>query len=53
MRLLVFTVVALLALIAAYAFGLGGTVGALIFLFILFNGILDRWAQPLFQWLRS
>ena len=53
MRLLVFTVVALLALIVAYAFSLGGTVGALIFLFIIFNGVLDRWAQPLLERLRA
>jgi hypothetical protein len=53
MRLLVFTVVGLIALIVAYAFSLGGTVGALIFLFILFNGVLDRWAQPMLAWLRS
>ena len=53
MRLLVFTVVALLALIVAYAFSLGGTVGALIFLFILFNGVLDRWAQPILERLRA
>jgi hypothetical protein len=52
-RLLVFTVVGLIALVIAYAFSLGGTVGALIFLFILFNGVLDRWAQPLLQWIRS
>ena len=38
MRLLVFTVVGLIAVIVAYAFSLGGTVGALIFLFIIFNG---------------
>jgi hypothetical protein len=48
-RLLVFTVVGLIALVIAYAFSLGGTVGALIFLFILFNGVLDRWAQPMLQ----
>ena len=52
MRLLVFTVVGLIALIVAYAFSLGGTVGALIFLFILFNGVLDRWAQPILARLR-
>jgi hypothetical protein len=52
-RLLVFTVVGLIALVIAYGFSLGGTVGALIFLFILFNGVLDRWAQPLLQWIRS
>ena len=53
MRLLVFTVVGLIALVIAYAFSLGGTVGALIFLFILFNGVLDRWAQPLLEWIRT
>jgi hypothetical protein len=53
MRLLVFTVVGLIALVIAYAFSLGGTVAALIFLFILFNGILDRWAKPLIDWVRA
>jgi hypothetical protein len=52
MRLLVFAAVGFLAWIAAYAFALGGTIGVLIFLFILFNGILDRWIQPLLQRLR-
>lgn len=52
MRLLVFTAVGLIALVVAYAFSLGGTVGALIFLFVLLNGILDRWAQPIFERLR-
>jgi hypothetical protein len=53
MRLLVFTAVGLIALIVAYAFSLGGTVAALIFLFILVNGILDRWVQPLVERLRA
>ena len=53
MRLLVFTVVGLISLVIAYAFSLGGTVAALIFLFILFNGILDRWAKPLIDWVRA
>jgi hypothetical protein len=52
MRLLVFAVVGAIGLVIAYAFSLGGTIGALIFLFVLFNGILDRWAQPLFERLR-
>jgi hypothetical protein len=52
MRLLVFTVVGLIAMVVAYAFGIGGTVSAIIFLFILFNGVLDRWAQPIFERLR-
>ena len=53
MRLLVFTVVGLIAMIIAYAFSLGGTIAALIFLFILVNGVLDRWAQPLLERLRA
>jgi hypothetical protein len=38
--------------VVGYAFSLGGAVSALIFLFILVNGVLDRWAQPMFQRLR-
>ena len=53
MRLLVFTVVGLIALMIAYAFSLGGTIAALIFLFIMFNAILDRWAKPLLDWIRA
>jgi hypothetical protein len=53
MRLLVFTVVALAALVVAYGLDLGGAVSALIFLFVLFNGILDRVAQPLLERLRG
>jgi hypothetical protein len=52
MRLLVFAVVGAIGMVIAYAFSLGGTIGALISLFVLFNGILDRWAQPLFERLR-
>jgi hypothetical protein len=53
MKLLVFTVIGLVLLVIAYAFSLGGTVAALIFLFILVNGILDRWAKPALDWLRA
>ena len=53
MRLLVFTVVALLLAVTAYAFSLGGTIATLIFLFVLFNGVLDRYAQPLLEKLRA
>lgn len=53
MRLLVFTVVGLMLMLVGYAFGLGGTVSSLIFLFVLFNGILDRWAQPMLARLRA
>ena len=53
MRLLVFTVVGLLAMMVAYAFSLGGTVASLIFLFIIFNAVLDRWAKPLLDFIRA
>ena len=52
MRLMVFNVVGILLALIAYAFSLGGTIAALIYLFVLFNGILDRWAQPIFERLR-
>ena len=52
MRLLIFTVVGLMAMIVAYALGLGGAVSSMIFLFILFNGILDRWARPMLERLK-
>jgi hypothetical protein len=48
-QLLVFTVVGLCAMVVAYAFGLGGTVGFLIFLAILFTGIFVRVSQPLIE----
>ena len=53
MRLLVFFVVGLLLMTIAYAFSLGGTMAALILLFVLVNGILDRWAKPALDWLRA
>ncbi|HEY8466620.1 MAG TPA: hypothetical protein VIL04_07440 [Solirubrobacterales bacterium] len=53
MRLLVFNVVGILLAITAYAFSLGGTIAAIIYLFVLFNGVLDRWAQPIFNYFRS
>ncbi len=53
MRLLVFTVVGLIAMVVAYAFSLGGTVASIIFLFIIFNAVLDRWAKPMLDALRA
>jgi len=50
--LLVFTVLGLSAMIVGYAFGLGGAVGFLIFLAILFVGIFVRVSQPLLERLR-
>ncbi|MGH2962244.1 MAG: hypothetical protein ACRDL3_08640 [Solirubrobacterales bacterium] len=52
MQLLVFTVVGLSAMIVAYAFGLGGAVGSLIFLAILFTGVMLRVTEPLRERLR-
>jgi hypothetical protein len=51
-QLVVFTVVALSAMLVAYGFGLGGAVSFLIFLGILFIGITVRISQPLIQRLR-
>ena len=52
MLLLVFTVIGLCAWVIAYALGLGGTVGFLIFLAILFTGIFVRVSEPLMRALR-
>lgn len=49
---MVFNVVAIMLAMLAYAFSLGGTIAAIIYLFVLFNGILDRWAQPMLAALR-
>jgi cation transporter-like permease len=48
-----FTVVGLIAMVIAYAFSLGGTLATLILLFILVNGVLDRWAKPALDYLRA
>jgi hypothetical protein len=52
-QLLVFTVLGLCAMIVGYAFGLGGAVGFLIFLAILFVGIFVRVSEPLLERLRA
>ena len=52
MQLVVFTAVALCAMVIAYALGVNGTISGLIFLFILFNGVLKRVAEPLLARLR-
>ena len=52
MRLMIFNVVGILLAVTAYAFSLGGTMAAMIYLFVLFNGVLDRWAQPILARLR-
>jgi hypothetical protein len=51
-QLVVFTVVALSAMLVAYAFALGGAVSFLIFLGILFFGVTVRVSQPLLKLLR-
>jgi hypothetical protein len=52
-QLLVFTTVALCALVIGYAIGLGGAVSALIFLAIVFTGIFIRVTQPLMDLFRT
>ena len=52
MRILLFAIVGAVVFMFCYAFGLGATVSSVIFLFILFNGALDRWAQPILERLR-
>ena len=52
MQLLVFTVVGLVAMMVAFAFGLGGAVSSLIFLTILFTGALIRVFEPLIEALK-
>lgn len=50
---MIFNAAGMMLAVIAYAFSLGGTIAALIYLFVLFNGVLDRWAQPLFERLRA
>jgi uncharacterized membrane protein YczE len=50
--LLVYSVIAMSAMVVAYAFGLGGAVSFLIFLAILLVGISVRVSQPLLERLR-
>lgn len=50
-RLLAFTTLGFMALLAAYTLGLGGQVGVIIALTIIFVGaLLEAW-QPLIDWL--
>jgi hypothetical protein len=51
-QLLVFTTVALVAMIVAYAFALGGAVSFMIFLAILLVAVCLRISQPLLERLR-
>lgn len=54
MRMLVFTMVALLALVTCYSvFAFGGPTCAVVFLSILFFGVLDRVAEPFLKRLRA
>lgn len=52
MQLLAFAVVALCALPTGYAFGLGGALSTLLFLGILFVGVLIRVSRPIIDLLR-
>lgn len=50
--LVVFTAIGLIAYLVAYSVGLGGTVAGLIFLLILFSGVMMRVAEPLMERLK-
>ena len=52
MQLVVFTAIGLAGLVAAYGFGLGGTLAFLIFLAVLCVGVCARAFQPLMERLR-
>ena len=52
MQLLVFTVIGMSAMLVAFAFGLGGAVSSLIFLAILFAGVLVKVTEPIRERLR-
>jgi hypothetical protein len=49
---MIFNVVGIILAVIAYAFSLGGTIAALIYLFVIFIGVLDVWAQPMLDRLR-
>ena len=49
---MIFNAVGMMLAVIAYAFSLGGTIAAMIYLFVLFTGVLDRWAQPMLERLR-
>jgi len=51
-QLLVFTVIGMSAMLVAFAFGLGGAVSSLIFLAILFAGVLVKVTEPIRERLR-
>ena len=52
MKMLIFAIVGAMCFMVAYAFGLGGTVSAIIFLAVLCIGVVDLWAQPIIARLR-
>jgi hypothetical protein len=51
-QLVIFAVLGMVAFLVAYAFGVGGTVGSLIFLTVLFTGGLLRVARPIIERLK-
>ncbi len=54
MRLLVFTIVGLAVMVFGYSIlGFGGPICAILFLVILFNGVLDRVMAPLIARLKA
>ncbi len=52
MQLMIFNVVGIILAVIAYAFSLGGTIAALIYLTVIFTGVLIRWAEPILERIR-
>lgn len=52
MRLMLFNAVGIMLAVIAYAFGAGGTLAAMVYLFVMLNGVIDRWAQPMLDALK-
>ena len=52
MAMVAFTAAGFAALLVAYTIGLGGAVGAVIALAIIFTGAALRVAEPLIDWVR-
>jgi hypothetical protein len=52
MALMIFNAVGIMLAVIAYAFGAGGTLAAMIYLFVMFNGIMLRWLEPMIESLK-
>ncbi len=52
MRLMIFNAVGIMLAVIAYAFGAGGTLAAMLYLFVMFNGVMLRWLDPMLEALK-